>query len=387
MNRPLSVYLDAVRFLAAAVVLLSHTGSQSMSGGFLWQCMRFGTPAIVVFFVLSGFVIRHATQQTTTARDYVVSRAARIYSVVLPTLGLTFLLDLAGSALRPDLYTGVHSLLDDPRTLPAALTFLSCAWGGADWSRVGSNCSYWSLGYEVPYYVLFGFLVFGRGSLRVIGVLATAALTGPTILLLSPLWFLGVGTHWLCERWKLGPWLSWALFLGSGATVLWVAAMNDAPVSLEDHSGADLAMDAIVGIAFAANIVGCRSLPPNMLHRALQRFEQPIRWLAGSTFTLYLLHMPMAMFFKSLAPWSLDSWQFRTGLILTPLLASLALAQVTERKKHVWRRLFAKALPERTGLGPTVPVGHPAISDASRTTQFPRAARAGSTSGRRNTAG
>lgn len=387
VNRHLSVYLDTVRFLAALAVFLSHVCAQSMSGGFLWQCMHLGAPALVVFFVLSGFVIRDATQRTATAREYVVSRAARIYSVVLPTLGMTLLLDMGGRALRPELYDGVQPLLADPRTLLAALSFLNCAWGGDDWSRVGSNCSYWSLGFEVPYYVLFGFLWFGRGLMRALGVIAMAALTGTSVMLLSPLWFLGVGAHWLCEKWRPGPQMSWALFLGGGAAALTITTLHNTPVSLTEHSSADLAVDAIVAVAFAAHMIGFRWLPPNILHRSLERCELPIRWMAGTTFTLYLLHVPAALFFKSLAPWSVDSWQFRTGILLTPLVASIALAQVTERKKQAWRQWFDRIVPGRTDAERSVLARHPVAAKTRYAAPFPQPARMDARSRNRSSAG
>lgn len=352
MSRPLSVYLDLARFLAAALVFLGHVSSQSISGGFLWQSMRFGAPAVVIFFVLSGFVIRHAAQEADGAREYVVSRAARIYSVVLPALALTIALDEIGSALRPDVYEGIRPILADARTLPFALAFLNCAWSGAEWTNVGSNCSYWSLGYEVPYYALFGFLWFGRGAARAVGVVVTAAVAGPGVMMLSPLWFLGAGTHWLTQRWTPGPRLAWLLFFGSAAVGIGAAVLHDLPVSLAEHDGAHLVVDAVLGAAFAAHIIGCQSLPPNLFHRALARFERPIRWVAGATFTLYLLHVPVAMCFKSLSPWDVASWKFRTGVLLVPLLASFAVAEFTERRKLAWRRWFDRVLPGQPQVGP-----------------------------------
>lgn len=55
----LSLYLDAVRFLAALVVLLHHTWPLLFPDFPLpWP----GHSAVVVFFVLSGYVIAHASR-------------------------------------------------------------------------------------------------------------------------------------------------------------------------------------------------------------------------------------------------------------------------------------------------------------------------------------
>ena len=49
--------------------------------------------AVIVFFVLSGFVISWAAERDGTAREYILNRASRIYSVALPALALTWLTD------------------------------------------------------------------------------------------------------------------------------------------------------------------------------------------------------------------------------------------------------------------------------------------------------
>lgn len=105
MNRQTSLYLDLVRFLAAVAVLVSHLCGQRFTGGLLWQAEPYVDEAVDVFFVLSGFVIGYVTdQREATAKSYAIARLARVYSVALPALVTTFVLDAIGAALRPDLY-------------------------------------------------------------------------------------------------------------------------------------------------------------------------------------------------------------------------------------------------------------------------------------------
>lgn len=105
MNRGISLYLDAVRFLAAFFVFMSHYGGARITGGAFHRMMPFGGEAVDVFFVLSGFVIGYATDvREHSARHYAINRAARIYSVALPALVLTFMLDHVGQRLDPALY-------------------------------------------------------------------------------------------------------------------------------------------------------------------------------------------------------------------------------------------------------------------------------------------
>ena len=106
MNRATSLYLDLARFIAALVVFGGHVSGQRLTGGLFWQFGLYMSHAVTVFFVLSGFVIRFATdQRETTAHAYGISRAARIYSVALPALAATFILDSIGHHIHPDYYS------------------------------------------------------------------------------------------------------------------------------------------------------------------------------------------------------------------------------------------------------------------------------------------
>lgn len=97
MNRGLSLYLDLFRFGMAAIVMLGHGQSTDYSGNLFWQVGRYSQPAVIAFFVLSGFVIANVVEtRERDGRIYFASRAARLYSVVLPALILTAVLDATG---------------------------------------------------------------------------------------------------------------------------------------------------------------------------------------------------------------------------------------------------------------------------------------------------
>jgi len=101
LNRETSLYLDAWRLLAALIVFIGHVSGQRFTGGFLWQFGACMNEAVALFFVLSGFVIGYATaRREGTAQTYAVSRLARIYSVALPALVVTFVVDTVGRSYR-----------------------------------------------------------------------------------------------------------------------------------------------------------------------------------------------------------------------------------------------------------------------------------------------
>src|SRR5215471_11975241 len=93
MKRDLSAFLDLERTLAALIVFLGHLSDQRYGGEMLAGFGAQAHTAVVAFFVLSGFVIAWAAQRDGSALEYILNRAARIYSVVLPALGLTLIID------------------------------------------------------------------------------------------------------------------------------------------------------------------------------------------------------------------------------------------------------------------------------------------------------
>lgn len=107
MNRPASLYLDLVRFIAAIAVFICHISGQRFTGGLFWQSEPYGDEAVDVFFVVSGFVIAYvASRSETDARSFAIARLARVYSVALPALVATFVLDAVGRLLHPGYYAG-----------------------------------------------------------------------------------------------------------------------------------------------------------------------------------------------------------------------------------------------------------------------------------------
>jgi peptidoglycan/LPS O-acetylase OafA/YrhL len=85
MTSVLSLYLDALRFGAAFTVFLSHFGR--FSAGMFSQMEPYGGTAVMVFLVLSGFVIAWVTKtRERTVDEYALSRLARLYSVILPAV-------------------------------------------------------------------------------------------------------------------------------------------------------------------------------------------------------------------------------------------------------------------------------------------------------------
>ena len=194
MKRGLSLYLDVVRVSAALAVVVTHLAYPELSGGMLDPWRLVGNDAVMVFFVLSGFVIAYVSEQKEhTLRQYSISRLARLWTLAVPALFLTIILDRLGSVLNPAAYADWWYQANDPvHRIISAVTFTNEIWFSS--VRPFSNGPYWSLGYEAWYYAIFAALAYFGGWKRFPIAAALALIAGPKILLLLPIWFLGVPT-------------------------------------------------------------------------------------------------------------------------------------------------------------------------------------------------
>lgn len=363
MNKPTSLYLDFVRFIAALVVFFDHASGKRLTGGLFWRFAHAGAEAVTVFFVLSGFVISYSvSKKENTLRSYFIARASRIYSVVIPALIITAIADVIGTSISYHLYTpGVYN--SSPWSFANATLFLNQLW----WrnSSPGSDWSYWSLGYEVWYYCIFGLLSFYYGVRRSIFVALAIIIVGPGILSMFPIWLLGVALQKACEKRAIRPHVGAALFLTS--ILAWVSyelfAWKFSRIELPSNNilyfitkRSQLPQDYLIAMIFSIGLLGFSSMAVWLEPHVRGRWTA-VRWLAGSTFSLYLFHPPLLLLLATVNPWAPGSLEGRGFVIGGTLIGVLMLAEVSERRKDMWRRIIESflrfiedALPRKIAL-------------------------------------
>lgn len=355
MTRSFSRYLDALRVFAAFVVFASHFAYQRISGGaYLWiRELNLGSDAVVLFFVLSGFIIDFAADtKDRSLGAFAFSRATRVYSVAVPALLITFLLDYAGSHLWPSDYAGFWYEGDRwPLRAFSALTFTNELWFVH--LRPGTNGPYWSLTYEVWYYAIFAALRFGgRGPLLAV---LLALLAGPKPLLLAPAFMLGVWVRRKTLRettsspaatlfFVFGTPLLYALLLAMRAPLdlraMTVGVLGPVRAAKLGFSDEFLWNDLIAGLV-AMHLLGVHS----WLTRANARSKVEsiaagktgalAHWLAGGTFSLYLVHYPALQFLASVLPGApSDLWRQFVLIVAVPAFC------------FAFAALFERTLPE-----------------------------------------
>jgi len=355
MNKPLSIYLDALRFLAAVTVFFSHV--PGFMGGRLWQLGGGGHYAVIFFFVLSGFVISFAT--ATKERDagtYAVNRLARIYSVAGPAIVLTTATYYFIGSTDPEAFGKLEATLYDPvTTVLSALFFLNQSWREVIFF---TNGPYWSLGYEVHYYVFFGVLLFARGVPRVLGLLAVLAVMGPSVALYLPIWLLGLFCHRYTQRKELSLPAALGLF-GLSLTLFillpgFLPGINTASgefflpccARLINWNARTFVGDYLMAILVAANFIAFAAL--GRRYRVFgPRLAGIVRELSSHTFSIYLYHMPLLYVASALYPHERHPLANAVAsLVIVPLLI-YGLSLVTENRKHMFRLFFERRLAAR----------------------------------------
>jgi peptidoglycan/LPS O-acetylase OafA/YrhL len=291
-RRPFHANLEALRGIAALLVVLHHLSLNPGSVLGWFPLLQQGWLFVDLFFVLSGYVIAsvHAESEPSAvaARGFLIRRFFRLYPLHLATL-------LA--ALFLDFHDGTAGLPGYGAMVAMNLT-MTQAWGVVPGSVL--NGPSWSISTEWAAYLLFAWIclvlphrrhriqllgAIGLLSLGTLIVWRGAGLDGDLILrvprcLMS---FALGGAIWSwCRRARpLAPGHALGLQLAVSAMMLALLVVADARPQLT------LLMPLLSGAMIVAMVRDPGSAARRML-------EQPVpQWLGRCSYSLYLLHMPL----------------------------------------------------------------------------------------------
>lgn len=308
MYKSFSTYLDSVRVIAALAVFFLHLPLGRVSAEAA-RLREFNADAVIVFFVLSGFVIAHAAQGRTLW-EFAFARVTRLWTVAIPAVVLTFAADRIGMAFAPEVYArlGVEPLSVGEHLFYGAS--LANEWVG---QQVGSNAALWSLSYEGAYYLLFAAAFFLRGAVRVAVLAISAALIGWPVLLLLPAWAVGVGVYYLLPRLPSGRWWLLVAPLPVAAYVALMAFGDVRGIGIEGMrwSSSFITAYLIAGLVALHLIAMGKGLTGEWDNRS-------IRAAAGASFSLYVAHLPLMTLAYALCPFG--------GAASVAVIAAVALA-------------------------------------------------------------
>ena len=268
----------------------------------LYSITGLGREAVVIFFVISGFLVGGVTLERWRARGvdlraYAVARVSRIYVVLVPALLMGILLDSIGMHWfnASELYTNSAQYMTtslqyqisagmDLRTFASNLFMLE----GIYTEHLGSNAPLWSLAYEWWYYCLFaliGAALTGSGKKRLwfaIAAVVVAAWLPTSVTFPGLVWLLGIGGYaWSTSRLWRPP---LAVGLGAFFAALVVSRVSHNMFHLSSH----LLTDVLLGVAFVFVLAGA-----DRVRVPLPRLQQA---LADFSYTTYLFHFPAIVF-------------------------------------------------------------------------------------------
>jgi peptidoglycan/LPS O-acetylase OafA/YrhL len=389
--RPRVEVIDALRGVAALVVLLQHSAELLWVGYARWSVETFrpGEWGVFTFFMVSGFVIPLSTERDRDPVSFWIGRAFRLFPLYWAVLVAAVIVGRLGWYPMP------AEVVEAPAAqLLANTTMVQSFLGATD--VIGSA---WSLAYEVVFYLFITvllvtgsrsgsvratllvlaaastlgvllppmYLVDGQpgGSIlltggglvvaalvvavprmegrqaRVIGsaaVVAVALLTvnQPLDLWFSLLLFATIGCGWVYHEAHLGRIQPWVPVAVSAATVL--LAVYHLQRWVEPHQGA---WGARVTWGADAWTLAAAHLAFGLVH-LIRRwgFPPPLRWLGQISYSLYLVH---GLVINSFRPF--DGHPVATFTCWVVL--SLAISTVTYRWIEVPAQSIGRLLRQR----------------------------------------
>jgi peptidoglycan/LPS O-acetylase OafA/YrhL len=363
--------LDFLRATAALLVLFGHTRDPYFlytdvlaQPGLMLKLFYFITglhnEAVVIFFVLSGFLIGGSLADSLQRGSfdlvrYLIARFVRIYIVYLPTLVITEAVFLFGSRLLSDPGAGhLRPLFSQQQLGFGGFSQAICHLAGLQGfscPRWEQNPALWSLGYEWALYLLapaiIGLIVWKASpGLRLMAIALVCAIAATVCP--DPkqgvgwfiVWFLGAGSYSVLRA-GLVPLP--AGILGAG---LVIAGMAMSLLPAENQ----LETDTIIA-AGTAMVIACRPMVAFPLAPRL------FGWAAGFSYTLYAIHLPLVYLIVAIfqntgfpqdkVPPSPAAFMEFGVTIAICLLAAFLVSLVSERKTGQVRTAMMRMCPPR----------------------------------------
>jgi peptidoglycan/LPS O-acetylase OafA/YrhL len=363
--------LDFLRATAALLVLFAHTrdfyflniGEVAQPGLFLklfYFITELGREAVVIFFVLSGFLIGGSLADSMQRGSfdllrYLIARFVRIYIVYIPALVITEAVFLFGPLLLSDPGAGpVRPLFDQQQMDFGGVSQAICHLAGLqgfscrEWYQ---NPSLWTLGYEWALYLFAPAiiqLIVWKASpgLRLIAIALVCAIAATVCehpkegVFWFIVWFLGAGSYRVLRA-GLVPLP--AGLLGAG---LIIAGMAISRLEVATQLQTDTIIAAGTGIAIACRPMVAFPLAPRLFG-----------WAAGFSYTLYAIHAPLVYLIVAIfqnigfpqdkvPPSPAPFMEFGVTIAIC-LLAAFLVSLVSERKTGQVRAAMLRMCPPR----------------------------------------
>jgi len=372
-----SKFLDLCRGLSAIYVVIYHLqttlfapfAGTSHLEGYVIYFIDSGYLAVMIFFVLSGFLISSSvisamTNNRWSWKTYLTNRLTRLWIVLIPALLLTLAWDkLIGIIFDSSNWNQALNL----NTLIGNIFFMQTLHVQA----FGGNGPLWSLAYEFWYYLLFPCLILAfrsKGVIsKVIYVIVSVILmlvVGKVVLMYFIIWLLGAALVFIPKIPQLNHYkivtltTTASLFLFSlvARRFIHFVGLESGTSNMTQVLLRSFTSELFVGVTFSL-----------LLYTVLHAYNTPrkfgsisvSRFLASFSYTLYLTHFPVMMFIVTYV--GTNVWEvnvrhnlYVVGIATIMLLYAWLVSRFTEAKTSLIRRVISEKILMRRGLSSDV---------------------------------
>lgn len=320
-NQTFISFLDLSRWLAAAMVFVGHLRNPMFFGYSDLDVMQQTLPvklwyfitgwhmeAVIVFFVLSGFLVGGLSCAKISSNSFrpsafAIDRITRLYAAFLPALLLTYLLDMSGNyffgsvgfwdhshpMIAQKVSTVAFETILNPQTFIGNLAMLQ----EFTVEPLGSNQPLWSISMEFWFYTIFGLIALGwissgmfKNIIMIGASLIIVFLLGQTFFVYLGLWFIGLVLAFIPYYRRLYPTVALFLFL----LILTVVRLKQNVFDQDETFR--IVKNYIVAFSFGLLILSMR----NQKSKVLIRMAKINRFFADFSYSLYLIHFPLMLF-------------------------------------------------------------------------------------------
>ena len=359
-----SCWLDVARAAAALAVLFYHGRVLFIRSPvpsdvlppmvrILYLMSNYGHKGVMIFFVLSGFLVSGSVVRAVRAdrwswRNYAVQRMTRLYIVLIPALALTLIWDSFDSSQVAQAVPNGDPAESPAPTVVASNRFVVLL-GNATFLQtilvptLRLNNPLWSLANEFWYYVLFPLLWLGvtrpGWSQRLLTLAAAAivmAAIGSSISTYFVIWLLGAAA-WLLPMW---PRLArpQAIRLATTATLA-ALAFTLLPPHVHQFP-TEFAGDFALAAAFAL-VLYVRRHSHSVANPTIRNWAG---CFADFSYTLYITHMPPLLVLRNRLTcghsWDASSaaWAALFGLLTVVTVYAYLVSRITESHTDQFRQ-------------------------------------------------
>lgn len=369
-NDKRNITMDFIRGISAVLVCCGHLRavmfvdfvsleSDSVIDRFFYFSTSLGHEAVMVFFVLSGFFVGGSiiSKKLKFKFDsYLIARLSRLWTVLIPALIFTLLLDMITRAYFPDILSGEYffQLNSGPSNGYSAsfLTFFSnIAFLQAIYTPVfGSNGPLWSLTNEFWYYITFPLALIAFGAIKISKIKRLVFAIALVVVFYFfayqvfggfIIWLFGVVVFIIYQKnvFNFGYWftgLTLSLFILS-----LIASKTPVLTSM-----IIVPSDFVVGLTFSLFLISLRNIEGKQWVK--KYFSKISFWLSDISYTLYVIHFPIfiliyGVFYKDrqlmLSKFSILQY---AGWLILILILSRGFWMIFEKNTPVVRNLMIR---------------------------------------------